>query len=166
MKKILIFWLSAILMMQSFSATAECSVKEAKSYLENIENFQAPPLPAGSGYGRDKEVYNLRLDSGDYLLPPTLTDALIADIWFTLTKKLGANGMPPNETPKQYVLKVFEYYANRNMGNLAGLRPWTTKNFLECLTPKQRDQLAGEIVTYLKKYGVRDPENWTSPEGK
>lgn len=162
MKKTSGFIVALIIFLIPVAGHADCGLKSDGHYLSQIEEYKAPPFP--NDYPNiNKESYDYRVASS-VPNPPTLTDTFIADIWLHMSEK-GMRGVPPNAVPTIYITQVLDVYDKR-WDQISGLRPWTHKNYVNCLSSKQKNILVEEISTYLKKYGVRDPTDWIAPEGR
>ena len=59
---------------------------------------------------------------------------------------------------KEDILKLIDIYHNTDWSLIAGYRPWTNWNFIKSLKKDEIDQLASEIVGYIRRNGIKDPE--------
>lgn len=62
----------------------------------------------------------------------------------------------PEQVSEEIVSQALNIYTERDWNDIAGYRPWTHWNFIRRLKQSQRASLAGEIVAYIRKNGVRD----------
>jgi hypothetical protein len=119
-----------------------------------IEKFKAPSYPKSSII--TKETYDYRI-ADKRTLPPTLTDTFICDIWQRITMDLKLS-IKPEEVTEENVKKALDIYLTKDWNDIAGYRPWTHYNFIKGLKESQREKLTKEVVAYIKKNGVKDPE--------
>ena len=81
-----------------------------RTVLSRIENYQAGPYPA-SQYVK-METYDYRRRSGA-TNPPSLVDALIADVWLLLTKRLGVPQVSPGSVSVAHITQVGTFVTDR-----------------------------------------------------
>ena len=122
--------------------------------LPRIAKYKAPPFPKSLYI--DRETYDYRVQSHTPV-PATPTDVFICDIWQRVTMDLKLT-MKPEEVTEEVIEQAMGIYLKRDHSQIAGYRPWTYWNFIRKLNEPQRKTLAGEIVAYIKKNGVRDVE--------
>ena len=127
-----------------------------ESVLERIETFEAPPYPT-SGYG-NKETYDYRI-MNNAMVPPSLEETLIFDLWLRLHMDLHLIEMSTDLIQKppsiDDVRRAINIYIEREWKDIAGLRPWTHSNFIRGLDNQERKKLAEEVQHHMAKYGVQ-----------
>jgi hypothetical protein len=101
--------------------------------------------------GRD-EPYGLRLTQG-LPLPPSYVDTFINDL--LLNSDTPFDG---KTVTKAIIMAVINKYASQPIDDLQGYRPWNHWNFIQSLDESARNQLAQEVVDYVKLYGIRAEE--------
>jgi hypothetical protein len=127
---------------------------KSSEILPLIEKYKAPPYPKDAYL--TKETYDYRIRD-KRTIPPTLTDTFIADIWQRITLDLKLKIEPENIT-EDNVKDAIGIYLTKNWVDIAGYRPWTHYNFIKSLKEQQRGQLIREVVSYIRKNGVKDAE--------
>ena len=127
---------------------------KSKKVLILIEKYTCKPYPK-SEYN-EKETYDYRIESGNKN-PSTLIDTFICDIWQRIDMDLKYNILPENVT-LEIINDAFEIYNKKDWNHIAGYRPWTHWNFINSLTPADKQILANETLQYIVKYGIRDVE--------
>jgi hypothetical protein len=120
--------------------------------LIKIETYKCDPYPKSQYI--DKETYDYRTADGT-AVPPTLTDVLICDLWQRIDFDLKIK-VTREEVTEEIISATMVIYLYRDWSNIAGYRPWTHSNFIKSLTVDQRKTLAAEVVSYIKKNGVKD----------
>ena len=132
----------------------KATAKQPVQVLPLIEKYEAPPYPKSAFLSA--ETYDYR-KSSKRAVPPTLTDTFIADIWQRITMDLKLKIEPENVTDDN-VKQAIGIYLTKRWDDIPGYRPWTHFNFISSLKESKRDQLIKEVVAYIKKNGVKDPD--------
>lgn len=117
-----------------------------------IEKYKAPPFPRQQY--TDRDTYDYRIASRSPV-PPTLTDALIYDIWQRLELDLKLK-VEPKQVSEETIKQAMGIYLSRGWRDIAGYRPWAHWNFIRGLKPPQRELLVKEIVAYITTNGIKD----------
>jgi hypothetical protein len=129
--------------------------QNSQGALLRIEKYKAPKYPASLHL--DRETYDYRIRD-QRPVPATLTDVFICDIWQRVEMDL-KRSLKPEDVTDEIIARALKVYLERHHDNIAGYRPWTHWNFIRKLSEPERQELAAEIVSYIKKNGVRDVEN-------
>lgn len=116
------------------------------SVLSKIETYVAP---TNNSF---KETYDYRKEGGEYIMPPTLKDTFVSDIYLILTLILKKN---EDDILSKDIMESFEFYMKKKSNQIPGLKPWTHDHFIESLTQPERKILANEVFEYKNKYGLR-----------
>lgn len=125
----------------------------ARSTLEAINTYKAPPYPRDEQLSR--ETYDYRIESGA-AIPPTLVDTLICDLWQRLSLDLKLTKSPA-ECTHELLAQGISIYLSRDWANIAGFRPWTHWSYIRGLSDNEREKLAKEATRYILIHGVLDP---------
>ena len=123
--------------------------------LPRIETYKAPPIPSGDNY--IKERYDYRKITG-VKNPPTLTDTFICDLWKRMDTDLKLKDIAANRVSEKDVRAAIDMYAVKDSRLIVGYRSWTHTNFIKGLSKSEREKLAVEVATYMKKNGVREAQ--------
>jgi hypothetical protein len=127
------------------------SAQENGSIIDRIDTFKI-----ADGKGMEWDVaYKHRKDDGSPL-PPDLKAVFVSDIWTTLTmgSQLTAEDVDTAKVTKEIILQGLNYYKKNEFEQMYGFRPWTHWNFIRALNDQELKQLSGELMAFVKKYGV------------
>jgi hypothetical protein len=124
--------------------------------LERITYFAGPPFPRRDS-PHDGEAYDFRRIQ-EKTLPPSKVDTLICDLWALATNVPQAVATSPAQLTKDDIRCAIRLYETQPWSRLRGYRPWTHWNFVNRLTPEERNTLAKEAHAYMIKVGIRNGE--------
>lgn len=159
MKKVIVLAATLTMCVFTFVPTVNCEplkvIARASSVLSLIETYEAPAYPQNEIV--IPETYDFRKKSGARI-PPTLTDALIADLWQRMTMDLKIQGITIYRVSEDHVIQAMNIYIHRDWRHIAGYRPWTHWNFIRSLSKQEKDRLAKEVVAYMHDNGVNEGE--------
>ena len=129
------------------------------SFLLRVEYYKAPPPPMMKfAY---KETYDNRLDHDDPI-PPTLVDTFIADLYERMVMDLKISSKRRCNISQDKIIRSLSVYMDRNWSQIGGYRPWTHWNFIRSLNEAERKILSGEILEYMLREGIKDPDSGLS----
>jgi hypothetical protein len=105
-----------------------------------------------------KESFDYRITSKNEknTIPPTLEDALAVDL-FQLVNRYVKKHTSETELEEKHILKAMNYLLKKGSWSLrAGYRLDTDIKFINSLSIEDRQVLAKEVTTYIKKNGVKE----------
>ena len=126
-----------------------------KQVLNRVSYFVPPPFPQDTSKDASFrfETYDLR-KAGNQAVPPTKTDALVCDLWIECNVGLHKNVTTPSQLTVNDVRQAIGKYEAGTWKNVAGYRPWTHWNFIDRLSPAERESLAEEAHSYMIQHGI------------
>jgi len=90
-------------------------------------------------------------------LPPTKVDTFIHDVRLLAVRSLKMDPLTEKATKKE-IGKVIAFYVKTEPDEIAGLRPYTCKEFVDSLSDDERSLFAKQLAEYIADNGFRGPD--------
>ena len=134
-----------------------CTACASDQVLVKIGKYKCFPFPADTNAYIQVESYDFLVDN-DYIVPPSLNEVLVHDIYDLICHDISRTVVPPRpgDINEKDVLAALNIYSQRNWTELGGYRPWTHWNFVKDLTPREKEVLALEIIQHIRENGFKE----------